>query len=191
MAKSVEERVEDYFKTQLTKYGIKYFCKTESINPIIDNALKVAESKSGGVGNNFPDIKVLVKTDNQRFIPVMIEAKGTKNKLVRYDKNGNIELERKDGNRNAVMNFAVNGAIHYVNAILNESGYKEALAIGVNGFKSGNELKTECAIFYLSEDNARTPIQLTQYQDLSCLASKNLNKLIADIDTATLTEEQR
>lgn len=39
MVKSVEEKVEDYFKNQLSQNNIKYFCKTETINIAIDNAL--------------------------------------------------------------------------------------------------------------------------------------------------------
>ena len=73
---SVEERVEDFYKEQLRTLGIKYYGKTESINDAIDTALKNAPSKSGGSGNNYPDIRTLIITNNQRVIPVMIEAKG-------------------------------------------------------------------------------------------------------------------
>ena len=40
MAKSVEEQVEDIFKEELKKLKVKYFTKTEPINPSIDDALK-------------------------------------------------------------------------------------------------------------------------------------------------------
>ena len=48
MAASIEEKVKDYFKAELNSLGVKYFTKTESVNPAIEKALKAAESKAGG-----------------------------------------------------------------------------------------------------------------------------------------------
>lgn len=191
MAKSIEEKVEDYFKAQLAEHSIRYFCKTDRINDAIDRALSQAESKSGGSGRNYPDIKIFLKSANNRCLPVMLEAKGTKGKLIKYDKNGKIELEGARGQRTAITDFAVNGAVHYVNAILDEGTYHEALAIGLNGYEDSGETRYECAVFYISEDNAREPIQLKQYSDLSCLAAGNLSRLIEELDNTHLTEEQR
>ena len=191
MAKSIEERVEDHFKAQLVEYKIQYFCKTDRINDAIDKALSQAESKTGGTGRNYPDIKIVLKTANNRCLPVMIEAKGTKGKLIKLDKNGKIELVGAKGQRTAITDFAVNGAVHYVNAILDEGTYHEALAVGLNGYEDSGETRYEAAIFYISEDNAREPIQLKQYSDLSCLTLGNLSKLVEELDNTHLTEEQR
>ena len=79
---SVEERVEEYYKRLLDNLGIRYFSKTEEINSSITKALKDADSKSGNSGNNYPDIKLLLSNKTRRDIPVMIEAKGSKNKLI-------------------------------------------------------------------------------------------------------------
>ena len=57
---SIEEKVEEYFKGLLDQNGIRHFAKTEKINNSIDIALKEANSKSGGSGNNYPDIKCLL-----------------------------------------------------------------------------------------------------------------------------------
>ena len=191
MAKSIEEKVEDHFKEELKRNDVSYFCKTESINSAIDRALFQAESKSGGTGRNYPDIKVFLRSSNNRCIPVMLEAKGTKGKLIKLDKNQKIELEGSKGHRKAIIDFAVNGAVHYVNAILDEGTYHEALAVGLNGYEVSGEVKYEVAIFYISEDNAREPIQLKQYSDLSCFRQSNLNKLFEELDNTHLTEEQR
>ena len=59
---SIEEQVEDIAKKQLSE--IKYYTKTEVINSEIEKALKIAPSKSGGSGKNFPDIKLF---RNKRF----------------------------------------------------------------------------------------------------------------------------
>lgn len=46
MSRSIEEQVEDFYKTQLKNNGIRYFTKTETLNEEIDKALKKAPSKS-------------------------------------------------------------------------------------------------------------------------------------------------
>lgn len=118
--KSIEERIEDSTKQQLKDYKIKYYEKTTSINSEIDEALKSAPSKSGGKGNNFPDIKLLLQTKKLRRIPVMIEVKGKKGDLIKLDNQGRIENLKKDKepNYNNISRYAVNGAVHYAEAII-------------------------------------------------------------------------
>lgn len=83
---SIEEKVEEQYKHQLDNIGIRHYGKTEKINTAISNALKNADSKSGGSGNNYPDIQLMLENSNARRIPVMIEAKGNKGKLEKVDK---------------------------------------------------------------------------------------------------------
>ena len=85
---SVEEKVEEYFKKILDANKVRHYGKTEKMNPAIASALKNADSKSGGSGCNFPDIQMMLENSNARRIPVMVEAKGTKNKLEKRDKSG-------------------------------------------------------------------------------------------------------
>ena len=123
---SIEEQIEDIAKLQLDN-NCKYYTKTEIINNEIEEALKKAPSKQGGKGKNFPDIKLFIQTKSMRKIPVMIEVKGTKGDLVKYNDEGNIDNLTKDGkpNYNNISKYAVNGAVHYANAILKyTSSYK-------------------------------------------------------------------
>lgn len=53
---SIEEKVEEHYKKILDELGIRHYGKTESINRTITDALRSADSKSGGSGNNYPDI---------------------------------------------------------------------------------------------------------------------------------------
>ncbi len=92
---SAEEKVEEFYKAQLDELNIRHYGKTEEINSSITKALKEADSKSGGSGNNYPDIQLLLQNSTRRDIPVMIEAKGTKNKLEKLSKDGDIELISK------------------------------------------------------------------------------------------------
>ena len=121
----------------------------------------------------------------------MIEAKGGKGRLCKLDKLGGIELVRSDGSRAAIVNYAVNGAVHYANAILDGGEYQEVLATGLNGWEEREELKTECEIYYVSEDNAREPKLLAQYKSLDCLAASNLPKLFEELNSLSLTAEER
>ena len=114
MAKSIEEKVEEYYKALLDSLGIRHFGKTEEINSSLTKALKEADSKSGGSGVNFPDIQLLLQNKTRRDIPVMIEAKGLKGKLEKLTPSGDIELISGGKNPNsAVQQYAVNGALHY------------------------------------------------------------------------------
>lgn len=188
--RSIEEQIEDIAKRQIK---IKYFTKTESINDEIENALKIAPSKSGGVGSNYPDIKLFIKTKDMRYIPVMIEVKGRKGDFVKFDNNGEIENKKKDGTPHFsnTKKYAVNGAVHYANAIIQHTvSYKEVVAIGMNGYYEGETLITELGVYYISQDNYCIPKKVGEYSDLSFLSTKNINSFVNQIDTLNLTDEE-
>lgn len=189
---SIEELIEDKAKRQLEKYGVRMFGKTQSVNSQIDDALKKAPSKRGGRGNNYPDIKVLITTEKGRVIPVMIEVKGKKGDLM--DISGNIENRKQDGsfNFNNISKYAVNGAVHYAEAIITHSEtYDEAIAIGINGYKDGKDIIMEIGSYYLSKKQLLVPKLIRDYKNLSFLKDSNLNELINIIDNIELTEEER
>ena len=190
--KSIEELIEDKAKRQLEKYGVRMFTKTQSVNSQIDDALKKAPSKRGGKGNNYPDIKVLITTEKGRCIPVMIEVKGKKGDF--KDISGNIENRKPDGSFNFknIDKYAVNGAVHYSEAIITHSeSYDEAIAIGINGYKEGKDVVMEIGAYYLSKKQLLVPKLIRDYSDLSFLKENNLNELIDIIDNIELTEEER
>lgn len=192
MSKSIEEKVEDIFKNQLNDFNIKYYTKTESINEAIDSALKNSVSKSGGAGNNYPDIKLLIESSGMRRIPVMIEAKGTFGKLIKKTTDGDIELvtynKNGDSNYSSIQGYAVNGAVHYVNAILDGECYNEGIAIGINGYEKNDDIYTELEAYYVSEKNNRVPKKIGDFNDLSFLKSANINNLFQVLDKLVLTE---
>lgn len=190
---SVEEKVEEYYKAELDSLGIRHYTKTEKINDSIADALKNANSKSGNKGNNYPDIRCLLENKHRRNLPVMMEAKGSKGKLEKLTKDGDIELI-SNGKKPyyAVMNFAVNGALHYGNAILDEGTYKEVLIIGINGSElddEGNITDVEIKAYYVSEKNNRIPKEI---KDFSCvqMADANIDDLYALLDTLNLTDAE-
>ena len=188
MAKSIEEQVEDWCKNQLEKY----FTKTESINFEIDEALKKAPSKKGGSGQNLPDIKCFVSVDF-RNLPVMVECKGTKGDFIKTDENGLVSNTNKKGEPDyaAIAKYAVNGAIHYAKSILDYTEtYQEAIAVGVNGYKQNDDLKTEIGVYYLSKENLGIPKEVEKFTDLSFLKKKNWKNFFKMIDEIQLTSEE-
>lgn len=189
--KSIEEQIEDIAKRQLK--DTKYYTKTEGINSEIEEALKKAPSKKGSNGGNFPDIKLFIQTAMNRKIPVMIEVKGTKGYLIKIDETGQIENRKKDGSP-AISNidkYAVNGAVHYANAILDyTSSYEECIAVGVNGYNEGAKTFFEVAAFYISKKNSYIPKKIDDYQDMSFLLKENIEVLINKIDSLSLTDEE-
>ena len=210
---SIEEKVEEQYKNLLDSLGIRHYGKTEKINPNITNALKNADSKSGGSGNNYPDIQLIVNNAIGRYVPVMIEAKGSKGKLEKLSKDNSIVgityydsdgKPNKDGvlthlkgepNYSAIKDYAVNGAIHYGNAILDEGTYSEVIVIGINGTtlnSDGSVADAECKAYYLSTKNSRIPkvIDKITTADWSLLKAENIDKLFDMLDKLNLTDKE-
>lgn len=190
-SKSIEEQIEDWCKKQFN--GQKYYTKTESINPEIELALEKAPSKQGGSGKNFPDIKFMLVTDNGRKIPVMIEVKGKKGDLIKADEKGEVDNKKKNSEPNYqnIAKYAVNGAIHYANAILeNTETYKEVVAIGVNGYEEGRTTIHEVDVWYVSKDNLFVPKHVGGYEDVSFLLEKNTKVFVEKLDALALSPEE-
>lgn len=189
--KSIEEKIEDWCKKQFK--GQKYYTKTEAINPEIEKALNKAPSKQGGSGKNYPDIKCLLFSENGRKIPVMIEVKGKKGDLIKVNTKGEVDNTKKDSEPNYqnIAKYAVNGAIHYANAILNfTDSYKEVVAIGVNGYEESGKTIHEVDVWYISKDNLFVPKHVDSYADVSFLLEKNTKEFIEKLDALALTSEE-
>lgn len=210
---SIEEKVEEKYKKILDDLNVRHYGKTESINPNIANALKSANSKSGNTGNNYPDIQLLLTNNKGRFIPVMIEAKGAKGKLEKLAKDGSVvgvtfyESDGKVGkngqpthlkgepNHSAITDYAVNGAVHYGNAILDEGTYNEVVVIGINGTtlsSDGTVKDAECKAYYISIKNSRVPkiIDKITADDWSLLKQQNIEQLFGFLDKLNLSDKE-
>ena len=197
MAKSVEEPVEDWAKKSLDDHGVAHSPKNAAINHEIGEAMKKFPSKKGGKGPNFPDIQLMIEPKKGRYIPVMIEAKGKKGDLAKTDSQGNVVIEnvKPDGKPDyaAISKFALNGAVHYAEAIVNGTkSYPEVIAIGVNGWMDASgKLQTEMAVYYVAKDNFCIPKKIDDYTDLSFLAKKNLPEFLDKIAAIDLSEEDK
>lgn len=206
---SIEEQIEGHYKGLLQALGVRYYGKTEQINSKISAALANSVSKGGGSGMNYPDIKLLLENTTRRDIPVMIEVKGTRGKLEKLDKNGEIVGVTpwasdgklgKDGkpthlkgdpNYNVVKSFAINGAMHYGSAVL-DGGYDEVIIVGVNGCEldDGQVVNPECKAYYISKKNNSIPKLISEItaDDWSLFA--HVDALFERLDQLNLTEAE-
>ena len=194
MAKSIEEKVEGLAKKELERGNCKIYLKTESINEEIEKALKEYPSKQGKNGGNNPDIKLFIVTKKMRKIPVMIEVKGTKGDFIKLNKNNEIDNIKKDGNINYtnIQKYAVNGAVHYANAILDfTNSYNEVIAIGINGYEELGKVKIELGVYYISKENLKIPKKIGEFSDLTFLYEKNIDELIEKINILSLTDKEK
>ena len=147
---SIEPLIADLANGWLKAYKLDYKLEQESLNTEIDTALNEYFSKSGGKGGNRPDAKILLQDKSLNFYPILIEYKGYKDKLVKLDANGQVE-NRSAKNEPILKNinaYAVNGAVHYANALLHYTSYTDIISIGMTGYKDENGNITEIHCTY-------------------------------------------
>jgi hypothetical protein len=123
MAQSIEPNIADLANGWLKSYKLPYKLEQEQVNTEIDKALSDYFTKNGGTGANRPDAKILLQDKNLDYYPILIEYKGYKNSLLKLDANGQVEnrTAKNEPHFKNINSFAVNGAVHYANAILHHT----------------------------------------------------------------------
>ena len=190
---SIEEKIEDWAKRYLDANNLQYLTKTEPMDYEIDDALKNEESKKGGKGGNYPDIKLFIELDSVR-IPIMVECKGKKGCLVKLDENIEPANKKKDGTSHLtnISKYAVNGAVHYATAIFKfADSYSRIIAIGINGYNEGNNTIYEVSAWLISKKNFGVPKKIGDYTDLSFLTAANRESLSHKLRDIMLTDAER
>jgi len=153
---SVEPQIADLVNGWLKKYKLQYKLEQDELNSQIDNALKNYASKSGGTGGNRVDAKLLLQDDKLRDYPILIEYKGHKNNLVKLNSDGQVENvnAKNETHHKNIKEYAVNGAIHYANALLQYTNYTDIIAIGVTGHTDPKgKLKHQIGVYHVSPAN--------------------------------------
>ena len=190
---SVEPAVADLVNGWLKAYDLDYKLEQETLNSEIDNALLEYSSKRGGVGGNRPDAKLLLKDKHTDYWPILIEYKGYKDKLEKLDSNGRVDNRKAKNELNYanINSFAVNGAVHYANALLHYTSYTNIISIGVTGYKNElGGLQTQIGVYYVSKDNFGIGQKIDNYTDLSFLKPDNFDDFIEKVKTLELTTEE-
>lgn len=190
---SVEPEITDLVNGWLKSYKVDYRLQQASLNSEIDKALEEYFSKNGGAGGNRPDAKVLLKDGHGHYWPVLIEYKGYKDKLVKLDAKGQVENKtaKNEHNFKNINSYAVNGAVHYANAILHHTGYTDIIAIGVTGYKDEfGRLQHSIGVYYVSKKNFGVGQKVGAYSDLSFLAPHNFDAFIRQVEELNLSQEE-
>lgn len=190
---SVEPNIADLANGWLKSYNLDYKLEQESINSEIDQALNDYYSKMGGVGGNRPDVKLLLRSKNLKDYPVLIEYKGYKDKLVKLDADGRVanKTAKNLPNFKIINSYAVNGAVHYANALLHYTSYTDIIAIGMTGYKDeSGELKYEIGVYYVSKSNFGIGQKVDDYTDFSFLKKENFDRFIEKLNQLNLPQNE-
>lgn len=191
---SVEPNIADLANGWMKSYGLDYKLQQETLNPLIETALKEYDSKKGGKGGNRPDAKLLLRGSDTRYYPILIEYKGHSEKLIKKDADGQIENRKpnNDPHYANISGYAVNGAVHYANAILHYTDYTEVFAIGMTGWRDENKkLCYKIGVYVVSKENLGMGQEIGHYTDLSFLHKDNFDDFLKHVHTLHLTEDER
>lgn len=193
MAQSIEPNIADLANGWLKSYKLDYKLEQEFLNTEIDKALEDYYSKNGGVGGNRPDAKLLLQDKNLNYYPVLIEYKGYKDKLVKLDSDGQVEnrTAKNEPNFKNINSFAVNGAVHYANALLHHTSYTDIISIGMTGYKDeSGKIQQQIGVYYVSKSNFGVGQEIGEFSDFSFLKKENFDAFIEQVKTLSLTQEE-
>ncbi len=192
---SVEPNIADLANGWMKSYKLDYKLEQESIgNSEIDKALEEYYSKNGGVGGNRPDAKLLLQDKNCDYYPILIEYKGYKDKLVKLDEEGHVanKNSKNEPDFKNINSYAVNGAVHYANAILHYTNYTDIISIGMTGFKNDSgKLEYSIGVYYVSKSNFGVGQKVDEYTDFSFLKKENFDAFIEKVKALSLSDEEK
>lgn len=193
MAKSIEPNIADLANGWLKSYNLDYKLEQESLNTDTDNALSDYFTKNGGSGANRPDAKLLLKDKNLNHFPILIEYKGYKDKLVKLDASGKVEnrTAKNESHFKNINSFAINGAVHYANALLHHTSYTDIIAIGMTGHKDeSNNIQHEIGVYYVSKSNFGIGQKVGEFTDFSFLSEKHFDAFVEQVRTLSLSQAE-
>ena len=192
---SVEPNIADLANGWMKSYKLDYKLEQESIgNSEIDKALEEYFSKNGGVGGNRPDAKLLLQDKNCDYYPILIEYKGYKDKLVKLDEEGHVanKNSKNEPDFKNINSYAVNGAVHYANAILHYTNFTDIISIGMTGFKNDSgKLEYSIGVYYVSKSNFGVGQKVDEYTDFSFLKKENFDAFIEKVKALSLSDEEK
>lgn len=123
----------------------------------------------------------------------MIEYKGYKDKLVKLDSEGKVanKTAKNQPDFKNINSYAVNGAVHYANALLHYTSYTDIIAIGMTGYKNdAGKLEYEIGVYYVSKSNFGIGQKVDEYTDFSFLKKSNFDGFIEKVKRLQLSQEE-
>jgi hypothetical protein len=193
MSKSIEPNIVEIGNGWLKSYGLDHKLEQEELNYEINNALEKYFSKSGGKGGNRPDTKLILKDKNGNYFPVLIEYKGEKGKLEKLNSDNQVENFNKKNQPHFIniKSFAINGAVHYANALLHHTSYTDIISIGMTGFKDETgKIKHQIGVYLVSKRNLGAGQKVDDFSDFSFLSPENFDSFIEKVQSLNLPQQE-
>ncbi len=193
MTQSIEPNIAHLANGWLASYNLPFKLEQESLNDEIDKALTDYHTKAGKFGGNRPDAKILIVDKNLKPYPILIEYKGHKGNLVKLDADHRVEnrTNKNEPHFKNINSFAVNGAVHYANALLHYTNYTDIIAIGMTGYKDDTgKIQHSIGVYYVSRKNYGAGQKVGEFSDFSFLAPKNFNAFIEQVKNLSLTQDE-
>lgn len=181
-----EDNVDDWVKDQLNALGLKrnrdYYAKTEMANKRSTLAKALQSASKSGKGAGLPDFALTKTSKDGTVVPVVFESKkGRKFHEAKIGKQ--LKLDQK-----SIQNFAVNGAVHYAQKIIESKEFKSTgvIAVGISGDSDTN---VGIDVYYVFNAGHITPKHMGNYKDFGFLANDvAFEKFLAD---AKLTGKEK
>ena len=108
-----------------------------------------------------------------------------------FSKNGGTGGNRPDVKLLLRDSNAVNGAVHYANALLHYTSYTDIIAIGMTGYKNGDgKIVHSIGVYYVSKSNFGVGQKVDDYTDFSFLKTENFDAFIEKIKQLQLPQEE-
>ncbi|MCQ2601908.1 MAG: SAM-dependent methyltransferase, partial [Treponema sp.] len=136
----------------------------------------------------------LLQDKNCDYYPILIEYKGYKDKLVKLDEEGHVanKNSKNEPDFKNINSYAVNGAVHYANAILHYTNFTDIIAIGMTGFKNDSgKLEYSIGVYYVSKSNFGVGQKVDEYTDFSFLKKENFDAFIEKVRALSLSDEEK
>lgn len=127
------------------------------------------------------------------YYPVLIEYKGYKGRLVKLDAQGQVDNRtgKNEPNFKNINGYAVNGAVHYANALLHHTSYTDIIAIGMTGYRDdAGEIIHSIGVYYVSKNNFGIGQKVDEYADLSFLKKENFDAFVEKVKNLRLSQEE-
>ena len=112
---------------------------------------------------------------------------------MKLDANKQVENRtiKNEPNFKNINSYAVNGAIHYANALLHHTSYTDIIAIGMTGHKDETgKIHHTIGVYYVSKSNLGAGQKVGEYTDFSFLDPTNFESFIDKVKTLQLTPEE-
>lgn len=191
---SVEPQVADRMNAHMRELKLDYRLEQESLNAEIDKALTSYSSKGGGKGGNRPDAKLLLQDSQTDYWPVLIEYKGHLDKLEKLDSSGHVQNTKANDEPNTqnIQKYAVNGAVHYANALLHYTSYENIIAIGITGGRNDatDDIDIRLGVYFVSKKNLGVGQKVGEFSDLSFLKKENFDNFIREVKDLELSSAE-